>query len=51
MWHVCREEDCIRVLVEKPQGNKLPGSPTHRWEVTIKMDLTNMMGGHKYSVI
>jgi hypothetical protein len=28
-----------RVLVRKPEGNRLLGSPSHRWKDDIKMDL------------
>jgi hypothetical protein len=28
-----------RVLVGKPEGKRLLGRPTHRWEGNIKMDL------------
>jgi len=29
----------IRVLVDKPEGNRQLGRPRHRWEDNIKMDI------------
>jgi hypothetical protein len=31
--------DVYRVLVGRPEGNRPPGRPRHRWEDNIKMDL------------
>jgi hypothetical protein len=33
------EEECIRILVGKPEGKKPLGRPRHRWMNNIKMDL------------
>jgi hypothetical protein len=32
-----------KVLLEKPEGKKPLGSPWHRWENIIKMDLREKM--------
>ena len=40
--HVVHMEErrvAYRVLVEKPEGKKPLGRPSHRWEDNIKMDL------------
>jgi hypothetical protein len=34
-----------RVLVVKPEGNRLLGRPSHRWENNIKMDLHQVRCG------
>jgi hypothetical protein len=34
-----REEECIKVLVGKPEGKKPLGKSTCRWKDNIKMDL------------
>ena len=34
-----------RVLVGKPEGKRPLGSPRHRWEDNIKMDLQEVGGG------
>jgi len=31
--------DIYKILVEKPEGKKSLGRPSHRWEDNIKMDL------------
>jgi hypothetical protein len=31
-----------RVLVGMPEGRRPPGTPRHRWEDNIKMDLTEV---------
>jgi hypothetical protein len=31
--------DALKVLVEKPEGNKPLGRPMYRWEDNIKTDL------------
>ena len=41
-WHVARMEQSrnpYRVLVGKPEGKRPLGTPRHRWEENIKMDL------------
>jgi hypothetical protein len=39
------ERGVHRVLVGKPEGKRLLGSPRHRWEANIKMDLQEVGGG------
>jgi len=36
---VGERRDASRFLVENPEGKRLLGRPTHRWEDNIKMDL------------
>jgi hypothetical protein len=36
------KRNAYRVLVDKPDGKKPPESPRHRWEDTIKTDLTEI---------
>jgi hypothetical protein len=35
-----------RMLVGKPEGKRLLGRPTRRWEDNIKMDVQEVGGGH-----
>jgi hypothetical protein len=35
-----------RILVRKPEGKRLLGSPRYRWEENIKMDLQEVGRGH-----
>jgi hypothetical protein len=35
-----------RVLVTKPDRKRQIGTPRHRWEDNIKIDLQDMDGGH-----
>jgi hypothetical protein len=34
-----REEECISILVGKPEGKRPLGRPRHMWEDNIKMDI------------
>jgi hypothetical protein len=34
-----RDEKCINILVEKPEGKRPLGRPRRRWEHNIRMDL------------
>jgi hypothetical protein len=46
--HVARMEaklKAYRILVEKPEGNRLLGRPRHRWVDNIKMNLTEIGWG------
>jgi len=46
--HVARmgeDRGVHRVLVGKPEGNRLLGRPRRRWEGNIKMDLQEVGGG------
>jgi hypothetical protein len=43
--HVREKRNAYRILVGKPKLERLLGTPRHRWEVNIKMDLRwNRMG-------
>jgi hypothetical protein len=33
------EEECVRILVGKPEGKRPPGRPRHKWVDNIKVDL------------
>ena len=47
-WHVARMGEgrgVHRVLMGKPEGKRLVGSPRRRWEDNIKMDLREVGGG------
>jgi hypothetical protein len=33
-----RDENCVQILIRKPEGKRPPRRPKHRWE-DIKMDL------------
>ena len=47
-WHVARMGEgrgVHRVLMVKPEGKRLVGSPRRRWEDNIKMDLREVGGG------
>ena len=43
--HMGEDRDVQRVLVGKPEGNRLLGRPRRRWEDNIKMDLQEVGGG------
>jgi hypothetical protein len=46
--HVARMEekrDAYRILVGRPEGRRLPGRPSHRWEDNIKMGLQAVTWG------
>jgi hypothetical protein len=34
-----KRKGAYRILVEKPEGNRLLGRPRHKWEDNFKMDL------------
>jgi len=43
--HIGEGRGVHRVLVGKPEGKRPLGSPRHRWEDIIKMDLQEVGGG------
>jgi hypothetical protein len=46
--HVARmgeRKNAFRILVGKPEGNRLLGRPRRRWEVNIRMDLKEIGWG------
>jgi hypothetical protein len=45
--HIGKRKGAYRVLVGKPEGNKQPGRPRHRWEDNIKIDLQTVGGGYR----
>ena len=48
MAHVAcmgKRSDAYRVLVGKYEGKRPLGRPRHRWEVSIKMDLQEVVWG------
>jgi hypothetical protein len=41
----------VRVLVRKPEGKRLLGSPRHRWEDNIKMDAREVGWGMDWIIL
>jgi len=43
-----KRRGACRILVETPEGNRILGMPSHRWEDNFKMDL--QLGGLGHGV-
>jgi hypothetical protein len=40
--HMIQMRNAFKILVIKPEGKRSHGRPRHRWEDSMKMDLTEM---------
>jgi hypothetical protein len=38
------DEKCVQILIGRPEGTRLLGRPSHRWEDNTEMDLKEVCG-------